>query len=69
LIDESSLWLIQLTVSGCKGDAIKCPPDVPHWHGASHNKAFVQVAVTNNDKGTVVWLEKVTDSVYNSLNQ
>ncbi|MGF2410880.1 cupin domain-containing protein [Ferruginibacter sp.] len=52
-----------------KGDAIKCPPNVPHWHGASADAAFVQVAVTNNDKGTVVWMEKVTDAVYNSLNQ
>lgn len=52
-----------------KGDAIKCPPNVPHWHGASADTAFVQLAVTNNDKGTVVWLEEVTDAVYNSLTQ
>lgn len=52
-----------------KGDAIKCPPNVPHWHGASADTAFVQLAVTNNDKGTVVWLEEVTDAVYNSSNQ
>ena len=52
-----------------KGDAIKCPPNIPHWHGASADTAFVQLAVTNNDKGTVVWLEEVTDSVYNSASQ
>jgi len=52
-----------------KGDAIKCPPNVPHWHGASADTAFVQLAVTNNEKGTVVWLEEVTDAVYNSLTQ
>lgn len=52
-----------------KGDAIKCPPNVSHWHGASPDTAFVQVAVTNNEKGTVIWLEEVTDAVYNSLNQ
>lgn len=52
-----------------KGDAIKCPPNVPHWHGASADTAFVQLAVTNNDNGTVVWLEEVTDAVYNSSNQ
>jgi quercetin dioxygenase-like cupin family protein len=52
-----------------KGDAIKCPPNVPHWHGASADTAFVQIAVTNNTKGTVVWLGEVTDTVYNSLNQ
>jgi quercetin dioxygenase-like cupin family protein len=52
-----------------KGDAIKCPPNVPHWHGASADTAFVQLAVINNDKGTVVWLEQVTDAVYNGLTQ
>ncbi len=50
-----------------KGDAIKCPPGTPHWHGASADTAFVQVAVTNNAKGTVVWLDAVTDTVYNAL--
>ena len=49
-----------------KGDAIKCPPNVAHWHGASHDTFFIQVAVTNNAKGATVWLEEVTDSVYNS---
>ncbi|MBP8115521.1 MAG: cupin domain-containing protein [Saprospiraceae bacterium] len=52
-----------------KGDAIKCPPNVPHWHGASADTAFVQVAVTNNDKGATVWMDAVTDNVYNSSNQ
>jgi quercetin dioxygenase-like cupin family protein len=52
-----------------KGDAVKCPPNVPHWHGASADTAFVQLAVTNNDKGTVVWLEEVTDAVYHGLTQ
>ncbi len=47
-----------------KGDAIKCPPNVPHWHGASADTAFVQLAVTNNDKGTVVWLDVVSDEEY-----
>jgi quercetin dioxygenase-like cupin family protein len=52
-----------------KGDAIKCPPNVPHWHGASADTAFVQVAVTNNDKGATVWMDVVSDTVYNSSNQ
>lgn len=51
-----------------KGDAVKCPPNVPHWHGASPDTTFVQVAVTNNDKGTTVWLEEVTNAVYHSSN-
>lgn len=49
-----------------KGDVIKCPPNVPHWHGASPDTAFVQVAVTNRHLGATVWLEAVTDQEYNS---
>ncbi|RPD39790.1 cupin domain-containing protein [Chitinophaga barathri] len=48
-----------------KGDAIKCPPDVPHWHGASADTKFVQVAITGREKGETVWLEPVTDEEYN----
>jgi quercetin dioxygenase-like cupin family protein len=48
-----------------KGDVIKCPPNVPHWHGASSDKHFVQVAVTNRHLGETAWLEEVTDEVYN----
>lgn len=47
-----------------KGDAIKCPPDIPHWHGASSDIAFVQVAITGRSSGATVWLEKVTDEEY-----
>jgi len=47
-----------------KGDAIKCPPNIPHWHGASPDTAFVQVAVTGREKGPTVWLEAVSDSLY-----
>jgi len=48
-----------------RGDVIKCPPDVSHWHGASANKRFVQIAVTNAHRGTTVWLNRVTDEEYN----
>jgi quercetin dioxygenase-like cupin family protein len=48
-----------------KGDAIKCPPDIPHWHGASADTAFVQIAITGREKGETVWLEAVTDKDYN----
>lgn len=47
-----------------KGDAIKCPPDIPHWHGASADTAFIQVAITGREKGETVWLEAVTDEEY-----
>lgn len=48
-----------------KGDAIKCPPDIPHWHGASADTAFVQLAITGREKGETVWLDEVTDGEYN----
>lgn len=48
-----------------KGDAIKCPPNIPHWHGAGADTAFVQVAITGRENGPTVWLEAVTDEEYN----
>lgn len=47
-----------------KGDVIKCPPNVSHWHGASADTAFVQIAITGREKGETLWLETVTDSIY-----
>ncbi len=47
-----------------KGDAIKCPPNIPHWHGASADTAFVQVAITGREKGETIWLGEVTDKEY-----
>lgn len=48
-----------------KGDAIKCPPNIAHWHGASIDTAFVHVAITGREKGETVWLEAVTNAEYN----
>lgn len=47
-----------------KGDVIKCPANLPHWHGASADTAFVQVAITNRHLGETVWLHEVTDEEY-----
>lgn len=49
-----------------KGDVVKCPPDVPHWHGASNDDEFVQVAISGSRKGATVWLQAVTGEEYNS---
>lgn len=49
-----------------KGDAIKCPAGIAHWHGASSGSQFVQVAVTGREKGETIWLAAVTDKEYNS---
>lgn len=46
------------------GDVIKCPANVPHWHGASVDSKFVQVAVTNRHLGETIWLNEVTEEEY-----
>ena len=50
-----------------KGDVVNIPPDVVHWHGASHDSEFIHIAINpNTQKGIVVWLERVSDEEYNS---
>ncbi|MBI1227172.1 MAG: cupin domain-containing protein [Bacteroidetes bacterium] len=49
-----------------KGDVVKCPPEVKHWHGASPDKGLQQMyIVPNTEKGIVNWMEPVTDETYN----
>jgi 4-carboxymuconolactone decarboxylase len=48
-----------------KGDVVKCPANIPHWHGASKEQSFIQVAITNTQHGTTVWLQPVTEEEYN----
>ena len=51
-----------------KGDVVKIPPGIVHWHGASPDNAFTHIAVnTNTQNGIVEWLQKVTDEEYNSF--
>ncbi len=45
-----------------KGDALKCPPGVEHWHGATPDTWFTYVAVT--EPQPTKWLDRVTDEVY-----
>ena len=47
-----------------KGDVVKCPTNIEHWHGASPDRQFIQVAITNTQNGSTVWLQKVTDEEY-----
>lgn len=47
-----------------KGDVVKCPPGIPHWHGASRDQEFIQIAITNGQNGPTVWLEPVSDEEY-----
>lgn len=47
-----------------KGDVVKCPPNVPHWHGASANREFIQVAITSRQNGPTEWMHPVTEEEY-----
>lgn len=50
-----------------KGDTVRCPPDVEHWHGASHDHWFVQLAITpEHPKGRVIWLHEVGEEAYSA---
>ena len=53
-----------------KGDTVKIQPDTEHWHGASPNCSMTHIAISpNTNKGSVVWLQPVTDEEYEqSLN-
>lgn len=49
------------------GDVVEILPDVVHWHGATPDSEFEHIAIsTQLSKGSVVWLEPVTDEEYNS---
>lgn len=50
-----------------KGDVVKCPPGVLHWHGASPGAGMQQLyIVPNTEKGIVQWKQPVTDKEYNN---
>ena len=50
-----------------KGDVVKCPPNVLHWHGASPDTGMQQMYILpKTEKGIVRWLQKVTDEEYNN---
>ena len=50
-----------------KGDVVKCPPNVVHWHGASPDTGMQQMYILpKTEKGIVTWLQKVTDEEYNN---
>ncbi|TDB62809.1 (R)-mandelonitrile lyase [Arundinibacter roseus] len=52
-----------------KGDIVKCPPNVEHWHGASPEIGMQQMYILpKTEKGIVTWLQKVTDEEYNKTN-
>jgi len=51
-----------------KGNIVRIPPDTEHWHGASPDSGLTHIAISlNTDKGSVVWLQPVTDEEYNNI--
>lgn len=52
-----------------KGEVVKCPHNIPHWHGASPDSEFIQVAITGRENGPTVWLQPVTDEEYYSYKE
>jgi quercetin dioxygenase-like cupin family protein len=47
------------------GDVINILPGVKHWHGASPDGRFRHTAINiNSEKGTVNWIEPVSDEDY-----
>lgn len=49
-----------------KGDVVKCPQNVLHWHGATPNSEFIQIAITGRENGETLWSKPVTDEEYYS---
>jgi quercetin dioxygenase-like cupin family protein len=48
-----------------KGDVVKCPPNVLHWHGASPDTGMQQLyIISNTEKGIVQWKQPVSDEEY-----
>lgn len=53
-----------------RGDVVKCPANIPHWHGASPTVGFTQIAITpNTAQGRTTWLEEVTEQQYLNYKQ
>ncbi len=53
-----------------EGDALWCPADIDHWHGASPHSAMTHLVITGSKDGVnVVWKEKVSDAEYHGAKQ
>ena len=46
------------------GESHYTQPNVEHWHGATPDNEFRQVALSRGDATETVWLEKVSDAQY-----
>ncbi|WP_084191036.1 (R)-mandelonitrile lyase [Methylomarinum vadi] len=52
------------------GDAVWCPPNIDHWHGATPDEQMTHLVITGSlDDQNVVWKEKVSDAQYYASRQ
>ena len=52
-----------------KGDVVKIPPEMEHWHGAAPDSGLTHIAISlSTDKGGAVWSVPVTDEEYSKTN-
>ena len=50
-----------------KGDVVRIPMNVEHWHGAAPDCWFAHISIeTNIPNNETTWLEPVTDEQYNN---
>ena len=48
-----------------KGDVVRIPPDVEHWHGAAPDSWFTHISIeTNLPDNQTTWLAPVSDTEY-----
>lgn len=51
-----------------KGDVVKIPKNVMHWHEASHGNSMRHIAlVPDYDKDKTEWFQAVSDEEYNTI--
>jgi quercetin dioxygenase-like cupin family protein len=49
-----------------QGDIVWTPPNIRHWHGGSHNRSLIHLAISF---GEVTWQEELTDDMYEAARQ
>ncbi|MGM9999128.1 MAG: cupin domain-containing protein [Candidatus Bruticola sp.] len=48
-----------------RGDVVRIPPNVKHWHGAAPDSEFAHIAVTSNPADNkTTWMEPVSNQQY-----
>ena len=52
------------------GDAVWCPPNIDHWHGATPDEQMTHLVITGSlNEQNVIWKEKVSDAEYYASRQ